>query len=73
MLCAFLLITRLYEVHPVVQMPYQQRAEGYVALGAYIDGGNASSIKFCYTQPVVMKYLPSVRAASRMLHCMLHQ
>jgi hypothetical protein len=55
--------TRLYEVYPVVQMPYQQRAEGYVALGAYIDGDNASSTKFCYSQPVVMKYLPSVSSS----------
>ena len=41
-------------------MPYQQRAEAYVALGAYIDGDNAAGTKFCYSQPVVMKYLPSV-------------
>jgi len=47
---------RLYDVYPVVEMQYEQRQEGYAALGSYIDGDNADGAGFAYTQPVCMIY-----------------
>jgi hypothetical protein len=47
---------RLYEVYPVVEVQYQRRDEGYLALGTYFDGQNAAGVKFQETQPVVMRY-----------------
>ncbi len=32
---------RFYDVYPVVEMEYEQRQEGYAALGSFIDGDNA--------------------------------
>lgn len=53
---------RFYEVYPVVEMDYQRREEGYLALGSYQDGANSSSSWYGHTQPVVMCYHPSVSA-----------
>ncbi|KAL6760711.1 regulatory factor, effector binding domain-containing protein [Haematococcus lacustris] len=50
---------RLYGVYPVVEMAYDQRQEGYAALGSFIDGDNQEGVRFAFTQPVVMKYLSS--------------
>ncbi|KAJ9516060.1 hypothetical protein QJQ45_024487 [Haematococcus lacustris] len=49
----------LYGVYPVVEMAYDQRQEGYAALGSFIDGDNQEGVRFAFTQPVVMKYLSS--------------
>ena len=51
---------RFYEVYPVVEMDYQRREEGYLALGSYQDGANSSSSRHGHTQPVVMCYHPDV-------------
>jgi hypothetical protein len=51
---------RFYEVYPVVEMDYQRREEGYLALGSYQDGANSSSSRYGHTQPVVMCYHPDV-------------
>lgn len=49
---------RLYDVYPVVEVQYQRRDEGYLALGTYFDGRNSASLKFQESQPVVMRYEP---------------
>jgi hypothetical protein len=51
---------RFFEVFPVVEMDYQRREEGYLALGSYPDGANSSSSRYGHTQPVVMCYHPDV-------------
>ena len=53
-------IRRLYGVFPVVEMSYEQRQQGYAALGAYIDGDNVEGTRYKNTQPVVMAYAPGV-------------
>jgi hypothetical protein len=51
---------RFYEVYPVVEMDYQRREEGYLALGSYQGGGNSIKSRYGHTQPVVMCYQPDV-------------
>lgn len=59
---------RLYTPHPVVEMDYERREQGYLALGSYCDGSaNSSSTRFGHTQPVVMCYHPDV-SGSQLLH-----
>ena len=60
---------RFYQVYPVVEMDYQRREEGYLALGSYQDGANSSSSKFGHTQPVVMCYHPNVSMWARIWGC----
>jgi hypothetical protein len=64
---------RFYEVYPVVEMDYQRREEGYLALGSYQGGGNSSKSRYGHTQPVVMCYHPDVsgwgqRLAASIMH-----
>ena len=50
---------RLYDVYPYISTPYERRDEGYLALGAYMDGQNSDAVKMNSTQPIVMRYEPS--------------
>ena len=50
---------RLYDVYPFVNTPYERRDEGYLTLGAYMDGHNSESAKMNTTQPIVMRYEPA--------------
>lgn len=37
-------------------MEYQRRDEGFLALGAYMDGKNEEGAAMAQTQPVIMRY-----------------
>lgn len=50
---------RLYDVFTFINTPYERRDEGYLVLGAYMDGQNSESAKMNQTQPVVMRYEPA--------------
>ena len=50
---------RLYGVYTFINTPYERRDEGYLVLGAYMDGQNSESAKMNQTQPVVMRYEPA--------------
>ena len=50
---------RLYDVYPFVTTPYERRDEGYIALGSYMEGENAESVKMNMTQPIMMRYEPA--------------
>lgn len=50
---------RLYDVYPYISTPYERRDEGYLALGAYMDGQNTESAQMNSTQPIVMRYEPA--------------
>lgn len=59
-------------MYPVVEVDYDRREQGYLALGAYQDGANESGSKFGFTQPIVMCYHPDVSAKDSgivLLHC----
>lgn len=50
----------MYQAYAVVEMEYQRREEGYLALGEYMGGANAAKSRFAFTAPVVMRYFPNV-------------
>eukprot|EP00878_Enallax_costatus_P038980 GHUV01044484.1.p1 GENE.GHUV01044484.1~~GHUV01044484.1.p1 ORF type:complete len:166 (+),score=49.13 GHUV01044484.1:738-1235(+) len=62
-----LLRRRLYDVYPVIEMDYERREQGYLALGSYQDGANETGSKFGFTQPVVMCYHPEGRKVMQMM------
>jgi hypothetical protein len=47
---------RLYRPYPCVETRYINRPDGYLALGSYMSGANASGTRFPETQPIVMQY-----------------
>ncbi len=47
---------RLYTPYPCVETRYINRPDGYLALGSYMSGANASGTRFPETQPIVMQY-----------------
>ncbi len=47
---------RLVQPHPVAVTQYSSRGDGYLALGAYMSGGNDCSEKFPETHPIIMTY-----------------
>lgn len=52
---------RLYDAFPVVECDYTRREEAYLALGEYQGGANAASVRFGFTQPLVLCYHASGR------------
>lgn len=63
---------RLYDVYPYISTPYERRDEGFLALGAYMDGHNSESVRMNSTQPVVMRYEPSTVHITSVLYLPLH-
>ena len=47
---------RLYTPYPCVETRYINRPDGYLALGSYMSGANASGTRFPETQPIMMQY-----------------
>jgi hypothetical protein len=59
---------RLYEAYPAATCFYQRRDEGFLKLGSYMSGANASQVHCLETQPIVMKYgLDGIKTMSVMV------
>ncbi len=60
---------RFYGPYTVAQVLYNRRDEGFLALGEYLSGCNATGSRMQETQPIVMCYHPDVSCLYKWLSC----